>query len=56
MNGRSLLTGYRFREVAEFYARDKDDQSLQGIEALCLEEIQKQKARMKIEAKQLAQN
>jgi len=23
VNGRSLLTGYRFREVAEFYARDK---------------------------------
>jgi len=56
VNGRSLLTGYRSREVAEFYARDKDYQSLKGIEALCLEEIQKQKARMKIEAKQSVQN
>jgi alanyl-tRNA synthetase len=43
-----------FQEVVEFYARDKDYQSLQGVERLCLEEINKQKARMKIEAKQLA--
>jgi hypothetical protein len=43
-----------FRGIIDFYARDKDYQSLQGIQKLCLEEIDKQKARMKIEAKQLA--
>jgi alanyl-tRNA synthetase len=43
-----------FRGVIDFYARDKDYQSLKEIDKLCLEEIDKQKARMKIEAKQLA--
>ena len=42
-----------FRGVIDFFARDSDYRSLRGIEDLCMEEINKQKARMKIEAKQL---
>jgi hypothetical protein len=41
-----------FRGIVDFYARDKDYKSLKGIEDLCMEEINKQKARIKIEEKQ----
>lgn len=42
-----------FKEVIDFYLQDEDCQTLQGLEKLCLEEIYKQRERIKIEEKQL---
>jgi alanyl-tRNA synthetase len=43
-----------FEEVINFYLQDEEYQTLQGLEKQCLEEIYKQKGRMKIEEKQIS--
>lgn len=42
-----------FGEVVNFYLQDEECQTLRGLEKLCLEEIHKQKERIKIEEKNL---
>ena len=42
-----------FRQAINFYLQAEEYQSLKGLEEACLEEIDKQKGRIKIEEKQL---
>jgi hypothetical protein len=37
-----------FKQACNFYAQDDDFKSVAGLEPVCLEEIKKQKRRMKI--------